>query len=232
MRRHERQRREQFHGEVAVAHGVHGVLRHRIKAEQRGDVFTVEDDGGAGNRSAAEREDVQPFPRIHDPAAIAVEHFDVCQQVMREKDRLCALEMRVAGDDHFQLSFAELHERALQLTQAGDNRIALIAQIKPDIGRHLIVSRTRRVQLRTSGSDAARQLRLDVHVDVFELDFELKLPRLDLRAYFAEPGDDLRALLSGKKPRPLERGAMGDGALDVVTPEPPVKADAFTEGLK
>ena len=54
----------------------------------------------AGDRAGAERQDVDPLAGIGEPLRVALQHLHIGEQMMREKDRLRALQMRVAGNDH------------------------------------------------------------------------------------------------------------------------------------
>jgi hypothetical protein len=77
-------------------------------------------------------------------------------------------------------------------------------------------------------TDAAGQLPLDIHVDVFKLSLELESTGFDVRTDLAQTGNDLLPFFLGDQSRRFERGGMGDRSFDVVTPEAPVEADRFT----
>src|ERR1043166_7558217 len=115
--------RAEFHGEVTVAHAVHRILRElrftfRInEAEKSRDEFAIEWQRGTGNGSAAKRAHIHTLKTTDETLAIALQHFHVSEQVMREVHRLRALKVRVAGNHDRRILFAERHERALQLTQ-------------------------------------------------------------------------------------------------------------------
>ena len=119
------------------------------KSSSSRDEFAIEQDRRAGDGAGAERQDVHPLAGIGEPAEIALEHLHVGEQMMREIDRLRALQMRVAGNDDVAMPRAEIHERALQVAQAA-SAIAShsVAQIEPEIERDLVVADARGVQLR------------------------------------------------------------------------------------
>jgi hypothetical protein len=52
---------------------------------------------------------------VPEALAIAFEHLDVGEQMVREINGLRALQMRVAGNQHVGIFFAERDERALQV---------------------------------------------------------------------------------------------------------------------
>ena len=73
-----------------------------------------------------------------------------------------------------------LGERALI---AGERRVDLVdgvAHPEPEIGRHLIVARARRVQPPGRRPDQFGKPALDIHMDVFERPLEVELAGLDL----------------------------------------------------
>ena len=144
-----------------------------------------------------------------------------------EIDGLRALEMRVAGDDHVRVPRPERHERPLHCAQRGGEGIGFVAQIEPQIERDLVVPAARSVELRPGGPDPPRQLGLDIHVDVFQLRLEGKLPGLDLRPDFLQARHNLRALLRRQQPGLFQSRRVRDGTRDVMPPEPPVKADGL-----
>ena len=62
----------------------------------------------------SERHAIDPFARIDQPFAISGQHFDVGKQVVRKKDRLRSLEMRVARKDCVAILCSELNQGALE----------------------------------------------------------------------------------------------------------------------
>ena len=119
---HAQQRRDEtkLHREVAVAHGVHRVLRyHRpaprvLEAERCGNLLAVERQRGASQRAATQRTDVHTREGVEQPLAITLDHLNVCQQVVREVNRLRPLQVCVAGDDDIIVRLAKRDERLLQ----------------------------------------------------------------------------------------------------------------------
>ena len=122
------------------------------EAEQLGDEHAVERQGGAGNRAAAERADVHARVAIPEPLAIAFEHLDVGEQVMREIDGLGALQVRVAGNDDVGVVLAERDERALQAGDFAEQRGDFVAQPEPHVERDLVVARAGGVEFRAGGN--------------------------------------------------------------------------------
>jgi hypothetical protein len=88
------------------------------------------------------------------------------------------------------------------------------------------------VQLRPGIADAPGQLRLDIHVYVFQFHLPLELPRLDLLRDPVQSGYDLLAFFRRNQPRLLQSRRMGDRPGDVMPPKPPIEADGFAVLLK
>ena len=60
--------------------------------------------------------------------------------MMREKDRLRALQVRVAGDEHFQVILTQFNQRALQVVNLVGELANLLAQPHARVERYLIVA--------------------------------------------------------------------------------------------
>lgn len=84
------------------------------------------------------------------------------------------------------------------------------------------------MELATCGTDALGELGLDVHVDVFELDGEVEVARIDVFFDLAEASFDLVEFVLGEDASFHLRTCMGDGACDVVFIEAPVIGDGFS----
>ena len=223
-----------FDGKIAVAHGVHGILRElRLaadihKSEQLGDERAIQRQRGTGNRAAAERADVHARVAVPKPLAIAFEHLDVGEQMVREINGLRALQMRVAGNEHAGIFFAERDERALQIGDFAEQQSNFIAQPEAHVERDLVVAGAGGVEF-GAGGNAPGQLRLDVHVDVFEFGLPFEFAGGDFRADGVESANDGDAFLFGQHADFVEHVRVGHRAEDVVPPEPPVEGDGFGE---
>ena len=129
---------------------------------------------------------------VPEALAIAFEHLDVGEQMVREIDGLRALQMRVAGNEHVGIFLAERDERALQI---GDFRQArqsdFIAQPHPHVERDLVVAQngTRCATLRRQGNTLG-QFGLDIHVNVFEFGLPLEFSGFDFFADLVEASNN------------------------------------------
>ena len=66
------------------------------------------------------------------------------------------------------------HQRLLEGGERGIRLIDRVADIQPEIGRHLVVARTRSVQPSRGGPDQFAQPALDIHVNVLERALEIE----------------------------------------------------------
>lgn len=221
-----------FDHEIAVAHAVHGILRelraafrvHEAKLFRDG--LTVEWERAAGQRAAAERADVHARKTIREPGVVAFQHLDVGEEMVREINRLGALEMRVAGDDDGEIFRAEGDERFLQRANFLGEQGDLVAQPEADVERDLVVARAAGVELR-AGGNALRQFRLEVHVDVLEFRLPPEFSGGDFLADLFEAGADGLQFRRGEHADLGEHGGVRDGADEIVFPEPPVEGNGL-----
>ena len=94
--------------------------------------------------------------------------------MMPERHRLRGLQMGEAGHHRAGMFQRPLHQRVLE---RGQRRIGLVdgvADIEPEIGRHLIVARARGMQPPGGGPDQLAEPALDIHVNVLERALEIE----------------------------------------------------------
>ena len=174
MHRQERGGRAEFHDEIPVADGVHGVLRQLRPAgrvhevEQPGNQLPVQRQGGSGDGAAAEGADVHAPVAVPETLAVPLQHLHIGQQVMGKIDRLGALQMGVAGNHDAVILLAQRNEGALESGNVAEQLGDFIAQPEADVKGHLVVARAGGVQFGPGGNPTS-QLRLDIHVDVLQL---------------------------------------------------------------
>jgi len=134
-----------------------------------------------------ERQPVGADGAARQPLAIALEHEDVGEQVVREQDRLGPLQVRIAG-----------HRRVRRLARARDQGrlhgaqpIARahdrVLEVHPLVERDLVVARAARVQLAADLADQLDEPPLDVRVDVLELGAERERAGLQLARTASRP---------------------------------------------
>ena len=156
--------------EVAVAHRVERVRGHAVEAE----LARPSPRGRADSRRPAsapgpERRHVQPAARIGQPAAVALDHLDVREQVMGEEDRLGGLDMRRAraGRPSPSRSASPTSARS----KSSERRVEPIDRAprpQAQVRRDLVVARAAGVELAGQRPDPVGERRLEVEVDVLE----------------------------------------------------------------
>ena len=168
-----------------------------------------------------------PVEPEHDREArgVAPEHPEVGQQVMREIDRLRALQVRVAGHRPVQVRLGDAHDHRLQVLQRLDRPQRVGAREHRHVGGDLVVARARRVELAADRADDLGQPPLDGHVDVLVGVEEPELVGVELGLDAIEPVEQLVAVGLGDDPHRGEHRRVGAGLLDVVGIEPPIEAD-------
>ncbi len=224
-----RGRGEELHDVVAVANGVEAVRVDVLEVELLLHELAVDWEGRAGERAGAKRHDVRALVDALKAGEVAREHPEVREQVMREQDWLCALQMRVARHDDVAVLLRRLDERALQVLNLLLHSHDLAAHVHVRVERDLVVAAARRVQAAAGLADGVGQALLDVHVDVLEIDGELELPSLDLLEDVLEAGDDLVAVLLCDDAAFREHRGMRDGASDVLVVHALVEIDGGLE---
>ena len=148
---------------------------------------------------------------------------------MRKQDRLSALEMSVARHDHFAIFRRAINDRLLQFDDQSLNFSRLTSDVQMHVERDLIISRASGVESAARLADPISQCLLDVHMNVFELDTELELAAIDLRADLLQAVDDLIAIVVGDDVLSGEHFRMRDRAFDVLTIQPLIESNRRLE---
>ena len=95
--------------------------------------------------------------------------MEVGKQVVCEEDRLCALQVGVAGHDHAGVAMRHRDQRLLERPQPGDGLLNGLLAIEAHVRGHLIVAGACGVQPAGGLADLLVEARLHVHVDVLQL---------------------------------------------------------------
>ena len=88
---------QELQREIAVRHGVQRVRRRPVEAQRGRGHAAVDRERGARQRRRAQRAYIQPARGVGQPAAVAIQHLHVRQQMMAERHRLRGLQMGEAG---------------------------------------------------------------------------------------------------------------------------------------
>ena len=225
-----------FDGEIAVAHGVHGILRDAAvclwRPQSRAAWRRIRGRAAAWNRQsrrcrAGRRSRAEA---IRQPLAIALEHLDVGEQMMREINRLRALQMRVAGNDHVAIfrrrdsTSACCKPRISSINSTRFHRAATSAyRARP--GRcasgRCAVSRRRARAASARPRCSCGRLRVPPSNGICRRSISLAMASSAFEIAFSS------ALVS--TPIFWSIVAWADGAEDVVLPKPPVEGNGFGE---
>ncbi|MBA7474792.1 hypothetical protein ES707_10147 [subsurface metagenome] len=100
--------------------------------------------------------------------------------MMAEGDGLSGLQMREAGHHGCGVLQRALHQRLLERGERGLGLVDDVADEQPEVGRDLVVARTRRVQAAGGGADQLGQAALDVHMNIFKRALEREIALADL----------------------------------------------------
>ena len=100
--------------------------------------------------------------------------------MLRKRDRLRPLQMRVAGHDGLLVFLCLFAENRFQLQQVFNHGRNFVPEVEAEIERDLIVAASCRVQALSRVSDSLCQKRLDVHVDIFVVCRKFDVPRFDI----------------------------------------------------
>ena len=193
----DRRRSQGLEREIAVRDAVERVGHRPVEAEHFGGPVAIDRERRAGQRRRPERALVEPLARIGEPAAVARQHLDVGQQMMAEGDRLRRLQMREPRHHHGCMRLGLARQRHLQLRKPSVEGIDGIAHPQPEVGRHLIVTRPRRVEPLARIPDQSRQPALHVQMHIFQRSAERKRPALDLGGDLIESLGDFTCVRLG-----------------------------------
>src|SRR4029077_11389287 len=119
------------------------VLTHAGEAELAGDEFPVEHDGRSGERTGTERENIGSLKAITQTVCVPLERLHLREQIMREKDRLCSLQVGVTRHYDINIFFSEHEQRVLQLAQASCYFCDLQFDVETQVERDLVVAAAR-----------------------------------------------------------------------------------------
>ena len=116
---------------------------------------------------------------------------------MPERHRLGRLQMGKARHDGIGMRFRLIDQNRQQRVYLRHQMVNRIAYIKPEIRRHLVIARTRRVQPTGRLADQLGQPRFNIHMNVFQRAREIEIARFHFRCDFVQAVADCRPVFSG-----------------------------------
>jgi hypothetical protein len=169
---------------------------------------------------------------IEETAAVAAQHLDVGQEVVREPYGLGALEVGVAGCNRVDVLLRLAQQAEAELVDRVDDPPARRQRVEAQVGRDLVVAAARGVQLLARLTDLLGELDLEVHMDVLEGGVEIDRALAELLLDDLQGGDDLVGLLDRDDPLAREHAGVGDGPGDIVRQEAPVERGGRVEACR
>ena len=229
MHHQHRQRAAQLHAEVPVGHAVQAVGGDTVHSQRFGDGAAVGGVGGAGERAASQRRHVHPFDGVRDAAQVAQQHHRVRHQLVTERDRLGALQMRIARHDGGAVRFGLRQQRVNQRADFAGERGRFVPQVEPDVERDLVVAAAGGVQPFADVADAARQFGLHEHMNVLRFGIDLQRAGFQVAQDGVQRVDDPVGVGLGDDVLHAEHGGVRHRAADVLPEHPAVEVDGRIE---
>ncbi len=127
---------------------------------------------------------------------------------MPEGRGLGGLQMGEARHHRAGMGLGLFGQRQLQVGELRVEFVDRIAHPEPEIDRHLVVARARRMQPARRLADDLLEARLDVHMDVFERAREFERPALDFARDLIQTPGDRRYVVLGQDARRAQHGRM------------------------
>eukprot|EP01035_Chromulina_nebulosa_P034683 gene34683-biopygen22585 len=131
---------EIFDREVAVRHAVERIARRPVEAERRGRRIAIDRETRPGQRGRAQRAAIEPRARIGKAPAVARDHLMIGHQMMAERHRLRALQMRESRHHAVGMFFGARQQRILERDERRRDLVDGVAHPQFEVGRDLVVA--------------------------------------------------------------------------------------------
>lgn len=148
--------------------------------------------------------------------------------MVREKHRLRPLQVGVARDEHVAMRRSDGERASLRAKDFFTQHGGGVLEPQPHVGRDLVVTAARRVELGRSRNPLGQRL-LDVHVHILKLLIPFKPAGLNLGQNRIEARVDRRPLLNCDQAHVRQHRRVGLAAGDVEGREAMVKRDGLAE---
>ena len=170
----------QIEQEITVGNRIERVGDHARKAKFGSRHLAIERIARTGKRGSTKRAVVGGIKGGLQARKVAREHPEIRQQMMREQHGLSVLHMRVARQNHLVVLLGRIHQHMAQFKIGLHELLGQRLDAQARIGRNLVVARTPGMQALAGLADAARQLALDGHMNVFVVDIEGEVAGIDI----------------------------------------------------
>ena len=151
------------------------------------------------------------------------------EQQMPERDRLGVLHVRHARRSDLDVGTRLAGERVGERGDLAHDTAHGVAQVQPQVGRHLIVAAAPGSQLAAERAEPLEQPAFERGVDVLVLDRRAESACGDVGFEPVERTEERLQLVLGQQPRAMQHPGMGPAARDVVRRQPPVELNADRE---
>ena len=225
MRHHQRGCGRKLDREVAVGDGVERVFAHRVEAELVGDELAVDRVAGARQRGSAQRQPVDATAAVGHALGVARQHFKVGQQVVAEGDRLRHLQVGEARHHGVGVRLGQIDQRSLAGAESGQNAVDRVAQVEPDVGRHLVVAAAAGMQALAGVTDFGGQCGLDVEVDVFLVERPGELAGANLGQQLGHATADRLEIVLGQDADVVQHGGVCQRTLNIELGQPIIEGN-------
>ena len=162
-------------------------------------------------------------------AAVALDHPEVGEQMVRQRRDLRALQVRVRRHDRLHVLGGAHEHHLLQTVERRVLAFEHAAQVEPHVGDDLVVAAATGVELGAGFTRDLGEPSLHSHVHVFVLVGGHEAAGLDLAPDGREAVLDGRQLGVGEHARTSEGAGVRRGALEVLGPETPVERQRAVE---
>src|SRR6266566_6938664 len=114
MHSNHRKAKKKFANKIAITDRIETVLTHARKPELARDQLAIKDDCRSSQRAGTEWQNIGSRIAITKTFRVALECFDLRQQIMRQENWLGTLQVRITGHDNIDMLLGEIEQRGLQ----------------------------------------------------------------------------------------------------------------------
>ena len=144
-------------------------------------------------------------------------------------DGLGPLEMGIAGHHRLLVLLGLVDDGLLQVQDLSLDGRDLMAQVEPQIHRHLVIPAAGGMEPLAGIADLSGEKALHIHVDILVVLRQLRLTGFDVLEHLLESRRNGRRILPGDDALLGQHGGVGQGAHNVLLVHPAVKLDGGIE---
>jgi hypothetical protein len=163
--------------------------------------------------------------RVGETSAVAAGHLDIGEKMVAERHRLRDLKVGEAGHDAAGMFVGAREQRGLQRLQSAVDALARGADPEAEVGRDLVVARTRGVEAPGGLADDVLEPRFHRHVDILEREVYGHAVARELFGDLREAGVDRRGVGGGDNALRAEHRRVRAARGDILFPQALVDGD-------